>query len=259
MMLPEVADALKKGLPVTVFGAVMTSKLVGVLAGAASGDSYEIHSLYVLPYYRRRGVGRALVEKLEQVLEKDDLIIKAEFTMQNRDNETLPPFLGTMEFEEEAVTFPRYYIGNLGDLKIDQRLMKMANARSVAFSYVPEHILRTASNISIQEGYPLPDGGLLSKNVDKEISQCVISGEDVKAYVAVELMGGKGLKIAALWSSLSDPREMVAMLSAMINEMKKKHPPDTKVAMLVLTPIVVKIIDHLFDKVELCSYSFVRL
>ena len=81
LMLEQPREALKRGLPVPAFAAVADNVAVGAIAGAvAEGGVFEIHSLFVVPGYRRQGIGRA------------------EYTLENSDQKTLAPFFEALDF-----------------------------------------------------------------------------------------------------------------------------------------------------------------
>ena len=53
LLLPEVTEAIKEGLPVTSLIATDNGRAVGALAGAIDDEGFHIVSLYVHPTFRR--------------------------------------------------------------------------------------------------------------------------------------------------------------------------------------------------------------
>ena len=130
--------------------------------------------------------------------------------------------------------------------------------RLTSFFETSKNLLEAASERSRLEGYPLPAGGLLSSGTDPEMSYCSVRRGRVSAYVAVEALGDGMVRIPALWSELNDPREMMVMLSRSIEKLRAKISPDTRIAMLALSPTSLKLIEHICGRVEQCSYRYIR-
>ena len=262
MMLPEVSDLLAKGMPMTVLAAVMDNVAVGVLAGMADTEtqSFLITSLYVHPDYRRKGAGRELVWKLEDILDEADehLIIKAEYTLQTPDNMTLRPFFTDMGFRQDRVNFPAYYVTDVEDIRISDNSNE-GNEHIQSFDGAPDMLLKAAANRSIGDGLELPEGGLTAENIDRETSYCVLDREKINAFIAVENLDEELLRIPALWSELKNPKEMIKMIESSFKGLKEKYPPETKTAMLATNATAYKLIQYLFKGAEPVSYTFVRM
>ena len=63
----EFMEYMEKGYPIYV--AIEDSKIVGYLVCRIEDDVVWAESLYVLPEYRRKGIGTALYEKAEEIAE----------------------------------------------------------------------------------------------------------------------------------------------------------------------------------------------
>ena len=211
LILPEVLEALKEGLPVTAFAAVIDDIAVGALAGATDGGVFDIASIYVMPEYRRRGIGSALVEWLKELLDFEDegrICIRAEYTMIEEDNKTLYPFFLALDFTEDNTDLPMYYCGLLGDISSDDISLSRVrkDSKIISFAEAGKMLLKTASAEAVSGGFPLPEGGLVSEKLDMDSSFCVKEEERIRAYIAVEPIEEGLIRVSALWSSLPDPR-----------------------------------------------------
>ena len=261
MMLPEVAELLSKGMPMTVLAAVTENIAVGVLAGMVDSEtrSFIISSLYVHPDYRRSGAGRELVWRLEDILDEADeqLVIRAEYTLQDPDNLTLKPFFTEMGFRQEKVSFPAYYVTEVEDIRINESGDERDD-QIHSFDSVPDMLLKAAANRSISDGLTLPEGGLTAENIDRETSYCVLDKEAVNAFMAVENMDEELLRIPALWSELKNPKEMIKMIESSLKTIKEKYPPEVKTAMLATNATSYKLIQYLFKGADPITYIFVR-
>ena len=261
MMLPEVAELLSNGMPMTVLAAVTENIAVGVLAGMVDSEtrSFIISSLYVHPDYRRSGAGRELVWRLEDILDEADeqLVIRAEYTLQDPDNLTLKPFFTEMGFRQEKVNFPAYYVTEVEDIRINESGDERDD-QIHSFDSVPDMLLKAAANRSISDGLTLPEGGLTAENIDRETSYCVLDKEAVNAFMAVENMDEELLRIPALWSELKNPKEMIKMIESSLKTIKEKYPPEVKTAMLATNATSYKLIQYLFKGADPITYIFVR-
>ena len=266
----EVFDALKKGLPLTAFVAVKDSEAIGAVAGAIDGYIFEIWSIYVDPEYRRQGAGTALINALEELLESvtEDktavagMPIRVRYTSLTEDNRALRPFFLKLGFVEDPIPHPMYYVGYLDDIKSRDKISSRSLTRVsgiVPFSQTEDKLLKLASNVSAQQGYPMPEGGLLSGSVNRELSFCIVREGKIAAYVTVEEIDEDLVEVSALWSGLENPMELLSMLLILIDALRKKYSPETRVAMLATNDRADKLVDYLFRYVEPRSFRMVKI
>ena len=266
----EVFDALKKGLPLTAFVAVKDSEAIGAVAGAIDGYIFEIWSIYVDPEYRRQGAGTALINALEELLESvtEDktavagMPIRVRYTSLTEDNRALRPFFLKLGFVEDPIPHPMYYVGYLDDIKSRDKISSRSLTRVsgiVPFSQTEDKLLKLASNVSAQQGYPMPEGGLLSGSVNRELSFCIVREGKIGAYVTVEEIDEDLVEVSALWSGLENPMELLSMLLILIDALRKKYSPETRVAMLATNDRADKLVDYLFRYVEPRSFRMVKV
>ena len=266
----EVVDALNKGLPLTAFVAVKDSEAMGAVAGAIDGHIFEIWSIYVDPQYRRQGAGTVLINALEELLEsvtEDKTVvagmpIRVRYTSLTEDNRALRPFFLKLGFVEDPIPHPMYYVGYLDDIKSRDKISSRSLTRVsgiVPFSQTEDKLLRLASNVSAQQGYPMPEGGLLSGSVNRELSFCIVREGKIGAYVTVEEIDEDLVEVSALWSGLENPVELLSMLIILIDALRKKYSPETRVAMLATNDRADKLVDYLFRYVEPRSFRMVKI
>ncbi len=266
----EVFDALNKGLPLTAFVAVKDSEAMGAVAGAIDGHIFEIWSIYVDPQYRRQGAGTVLINALEELLESvtEDktavagMPIRVRYTSLTEDNRALRPFFLKLGFVEDPIPHPMYYVGFLDDIKSRDKISSRSLTRVsgiVPFSQTEDKLLRLASNVSAQQGYPMPEGGLLSGSVNRELSFCIVREGKIGAYVTLEEIDEDLVEVSALWSGLENPVELLSMLIILIDALRKKYSPETKVAMLATNGRADKLVDYLFRYVEPRSFRMVKI
>ncbi len=270
LLSEEAAEALEKGLPLTAFVAVKENEAIGAVTGAIDGQIFEIWSLYVDPEHRRQGAGRALIAALEELLVRATgstarvagMPIRVRYTSVTEDNMALRPFLLKLGFIEDPIPHPTYYIGYLQDLKSKERLSSRSIKTTdeiMSFAEAGEKVLNAASAVSDRHGYPMPEGGLTAESVDQELSLCAVRDGKVMAYVTVEEVDEDLIEISSLWSGLDNPVELLAILIRLIDALRERYTPETRVAMLSTTERVDKLIDYLFRYVEQRSYRMVKV
>ncbi|MCR4907578.1 MAG: GNAT family N-acetyltransferase [Lachnospiraceae bacterium] len=218
-LMPEVLEALKAGLPVTSLIAVDSEEALGALAGAIDGEVFEIKSLYVSPGKRRMGAGRALVESLEELLSETDIVIRAQYTVENEDNAVLMPFFKSMGFKEDPLETPAFLTGYLEDLHITGTGEK-PEMNILTFSEVSKQILKVMTNTCIKNGYPVPEEGFASDKLDGELSLCAMKGMEGRAYVTTEILSEELVFVSTLWTLPEYAPQLMVMLERLIKGLK---------------------------------------
>ncbi len=260
LVIPAVNEAIEKGYEITLYLAAYGNRAAGALAGAIDRGVFEIVSLFVAPDFRRKGVATALIQRLREELLSYDMMVRADYTLENSEEESLGPFLRRSGFVLEKTGKPCFYISKIGDMEIkEKKYNKKPSDHIVAFRESPEAALKNATVLSSKEAWPLPEGGLLSDSVDKDLSFCTIFNGNIMAYIAVNKEKGGIVEIPALWSRLTDSRLLMEMLKKSAIEVQNKYPSDTRAAMMAISSISEKIIIHIFPKATPCSYSFISM
>ncbi len=259
LVTPEVQAAMDEALPVTVFLAAYGNMAAGAIAGSVTGGIFDIESVYVAPEYRRKGIGTALIERLRRALLTKEIMIRAEYTLDNKEKESLSTFFRRNGFSRERIAIPCYYISSLKDMKNeDEDKIKNKFSGSITpLSEIPVNALKTATAYAKNEGYPLPKGGLLSEKVDRDLSFSVVVNGRVGAYIIVEKDEDGIIEIPALWSRVPDPKIMMAMIKKAVAASLAKYPPEEKAAMMAISSVSEKIILYLFPKAEAVSYTYI--
>ncbi len=172
------------------------------------------------------------------------------------------PFFRSMGFAEDALIHPMYYVGYVEDLKDRDKMPGKISEKKgdiLPFSQVGDKMLKAASHISAKEGHPMPEGGILSDNVDRDLSFCAVRDGKIQAYVTVEETEEDMIEISSLWSGLDNPMELLAMLMDLIEALKKSYPPETRIVMLSTDERVDKLIDYLFRYAEPRSFRMAKI
>ena len=261
LLLSEVNDLIDEKLPVTLLLAAYGNRAAGALAGAIDKGVFDIMSLYVAPEFRRKGIATALIEELRSQINGRDMMIRADYTLEDSEMESLGLFFSRSGFSREKIGIPCIYIADLGDLSIDKE-EKTENRYAgfmVPFNKIPQKVLSVASNQFRKESNPLPDGGFLSEKVDRNLSYCVFMNGRISAYIAINNKENGYVEIPALWSSLQDPKALMDLLKKSMTALRDKYSPDTRTVMIAISSVSEKIILHLFPQAKQSSFCFISL
>ncbi|MCD8325687.1 MAG: GNAT family N-acetyltransferase [Lachnospiraceae bacterium] len=119
LLLPEAADALAAGEPLTALGLIQEEDelAVGAVAGyLIEENTSQIISLYVAPDYRRQGAGRLLMETLTGLLDEIQTGIRIDFTVTRKEHEDLEAFLKALGFQDDTNNDENIYLASLESL-----------------------------------------------------------------------------------------------------------------------------------------------
>lgn len=259
LLVPEVIAAIKKGLPVTALVAVENGRAVGAIGGAADGNIFTIMSVFVNDDHRHKGIGRALVAKLEQIVEPLGLLIRAEYTRERSDHNSLQGFFLRCGYREDIRPIPGYYIGYVRDLIDEERHAMLPEAcAALPFSEISEKCIREADERFMHHGAYLPEGGLASSEIVKDISYAVLFEEAIRAYIALEQPAEDMLTVESVSSDTKDSRIITGVVKAAARKIKSTYSPDTKIAMEIFDKEQDRIFQLMIRDAKASSFTFIK-
>ena len=251
LLLPDTVKAIEKGLPVTAIIAEEDERAVGAAAGIADGDVFRLLSIYVEPEYRKRGIGRALLEKLEEIVAVTGRLIRAEYTAAGEDLEALAPFFLHLGYRDDAQNRPGYYIGKIGNLTEDETIPDLPE--NFSLSFLDDIGEKTLSDFQKTTEIDFTAGTVL-----KDVSCAVLMEGTIKAYIVVERVEKKILKVEEIDSEISDHRMLSALVLKTCRKLKKKFDPEVKLVVLVLGDKPSRTLRSVMGDAASCSYSFIK-
>lgn len=256
----EVCETLRIGLPVLVMGAAVGDSVVGALAGSIDQEIFDISSLFVTPAARRCGVGTALMNALEDLLSEVNncLAVHAAYTRQSKDNHTLEPFFNSLGFREDRLRFPVYYASDLKKTITHFSNVNIKGIKLLSFEETPEDLL-SALNVHASMAYlPVPEGGLLSDEIDRALSFCVSDKKKILAYAVTENDEDGMIILSDIWSGLDDPAVVNNMRSLQVTGLKEKYPRQTTVNILALDVVSEEMILNFFPEARSASRCYIK-
>lgn len=264
LLLPQALEALGRDEPLTVMGIMQEDTACGALAGYVADGCFHVVSLYVAPGYRRQGGASMMVHAMENLLwaEPDIGAMEIEFTTAEADNETLLPFLKTLQFMQEDDGGRNIYTFTLGQLKPvslpKYSKDKEREGRIRSFAQLPEEVLRAAQKRSIALGSPQPEQTLTSPHLERELSYAVVKNGRIEAYAAVDHSCCGALTLCALWIGDTNRMLLNTLLKTVIARAQETYPPQTMVAMQTVNDQSLRLLQRLAPDARKVSYTYRR-
>lgn len=264
LLLPQAVEALHRGEPLTVMGIMQADTACGALAGYVADGCFHLISLYVAPDYRRQGGATMMMHVMEQLLWDEANIgaMEIEFTTAEADNETLLPFLQTLQFMQEDDGGRNIYTFTLGQLK-PVSLPKSSKdqereGRIRSFAQLSEDLLRAAQKRSVALGTPQPEQTLTSPQLERELSYAVVKNGRIEAYAAVDHSCCGALTLCALWIGDTNRMLLNTLLKTVIAQAQETYPSQTRVAMQAVNDQSLRLIRKLAPQARKVSYTYRR-
>ena len=258
LLLPEAAEALAAGEPVTAFGLTQDRLAVGALAGYLEKGRFQIASLYVAPDYRRCGGGRMLLEALLKALEGYASGVEINLTVTHEEHETLPAFLEVLGFAQEEEGGEGRYLTTLGEVSKRPFFAGSGKPMGTPFSELSEGTLSLMKKAAMMADALQPEGGLSAQTVERDLSVAYLNGSKPEAFMVFDTSWPGGLTLAAVWSGSKDPAILPALLRSAVARARAKYPPETKVMVQAVTGVSAALTQTLLPESGAISYTYYR-
>ena len=258
LLLPETADALTAGEPVTALGLTENGLALGAAAGYLTGDRFRITSLYVAPEYRRHGGGALLLDTLQVLAAPHAGGLECAFSVTHPDHQTLIPFLTGEGFFPEKDADAARYRTTLGEIA---RVPFFAGAESgygTPLDQLDEAALSLVERTLLSADAPLPEGGLHAPTLDRALSAVVLRDNMPQALALVERQADGSLSLSAAWSAGTAPAALPMLLRSMLARALAQESRDTELTVQTITPAAAALVRALLPEAEPLSYVYVR-
>lgn len=257
LLLPQAAQQLQAGEPLTALGLTEARLAVGAAAGYLQGRMFQITSLYVAPDYRRRGGGRMLVEGLLRLTRGQADGLEIRFTTAKEEQQALPPFLARMGFVRQDDRGETIFQIRLEQIACVPFFAKGGAGHGTPFAQLGDSQLLDAERAAAAVDAPMPAGGLRGKTVDRDVSMAAVADGAVQAYIVGDTGWSGGLRLSALWSRSKDVGVLPGLLRAALTKAADKYPPDTRVIVQTVNPSSAALLSGLLPEAEPVSHSYV--
>lgn len=259
LLLPEAADALARGEPLTALGLTESGLALGAAAGYLENGQFQLISLYVAPGYRQRGGGRMLVDALLGVLSGRAAGIMVRFTVTEEEHHTLPPFLRHMGFAQENDHGQTIYLTTLSRaMQLPFFQAQPRQGRGTPLCELNERELTALAQAAQTAQAPLPPGGLHGEWVEKQVSVAYLENGVPQGYVMGDTSWPGGLTLSAVWSNGADPTLLVALLRTALARASARYAPETRLAIQTVNARSAALLQAMLPDSEPISFSYRR-
>ena len=258
MLAPEIVSAVKKGLPATALAVVEDDTAIGALGGAIDRDTFEIVSIYVTPEHRRRGAGTALMKELFELADAEDLMVRAEYTPVDSEGRTLEPFFRALDFLQEDLALPVYYVDELRNFTLDSRSLPGSRSEILTFEETPAKVLNEAMAQRDENEGLLAEMDDYIDHIEKDMSFAAVDRGEIKSCVLTERVGQRMIQLSPVWSAEGDIRDVRLMLSFVLDEIRKNFSPDTRIITPALDNMIREIVDEVYGTSVAVTLSFFK-
>ena len=258
MLAPEIVSAVKKGLPATALAVVEDDTAIGALGGAIDRDTFEIVSIYVTPEHRRKGAGTALMKELFELADAEDLMVRAEYTPVDSEGRTLEPFFRALDFLQEDLALPVYYVDELRNFTLDSRSLPGSRSEILTFEETPAKVLNEAMAQRDENEGLLAEMDDYIDHIEKDMSFAAVDRGEIKSCVLTERVGQRMIQLSPVWSAEGDIRDVKLMLSFVLDEIRKNFSPDTRIITPALDNMIREIVDEVYGTSVAVTLSFFK-
>ena len=261
LLLPQVAEAIKAGEPVTTLTVTEDGVALGALAAHLEDGGCVIDSLYVSPEHRRRGVGRMLAAGREDLLTgRGAARLRMSFTVTLPEHETMAPFLSALGFAPEEDEGENIYFATLEQVAGGAffRRTGEGSKENLPFAQVDEALLARADREAWQQGAPMAKGLLTDARIDREVSCALVRAGKVEAFVAFDHSCCQRLTLACAWSGGGGPAALAGLLQEAFRQAREKYPPETPLAIQAVSPASAALVRALLPQAVPVSFTYAK-
>ena len=219
---------------------------VGALVGRFTDEhEYEIMSLFVLPEYRKQGVGEKLLETLSSVLGDEDADVSISFACLSDDEQELMQFLERNGFEEYRNPDSHIFAVTIEQIAKSELLSEKKSANYPCFNDLSEKQIEALNEFTGDGFMPKPVGGFASDRVEKDVSVAIFKGSKPVAYAVIERENDDLLVLSSLYvDEKQRSTALIRLLGCCFVRLDDKYTEDT----VLLLPAVNADSENLFDK-----------
>ena len=234
-LLPNALSLIKAGEPVTALGYVAGATACGALCGFLKGSAFEIISLYVSPEYRKKRIGKKLVDTLCEGLGTFAKCVSLGLIISDEEHERLCAMLeayGFLQEESDRQVF-RTDLGRIASGRLFQR--EFGRDLLPSFSQMDRALLEKAQKQAKLKGLPLPEDGFFGASVDQKCSTICMKDEKLLAYIVVEKREEERLFVPGLANCTDTPMVLMKLLHDAVQKGLEYYSGDTPVFMQTLS------------------------
>ena len=223
---------------------------VGALVGRFVDEKeFEIMSLYVVPEYRRKGVGEKLLETLNEVLDGKDANLNISFACTSDSDRELCAFLEKMEFDEYKSLDSHMFSVTIGMLANSKLAGSKPGSEFIQFKDLNKKQLSALEKVKSKGYVPRPSGGFTSAAIETDMSIAYFEKDKPLAYVVIEHENDDLLMLSSLYVHDPDqPTTLLKILKSLVYYLTDKYTDDTVLIIPTVTDSSERLVTSLFGE-----------
>ena len=223
---------------------------VGALVGRFIDEKeFEIMSLYVVPEYRRKGVGEKLLETLNEVLDGKDANLCISFACTSDSDKELCAFLEKMDFDEYKSLDSHMFAVTIGMLAESKLAGTKPGSDFISFKDLNKKQITALEKVKSKGYVPRPSGGFSSAAIENDMSIAYFVDGKPMAYVVVERENDDLLMLSSLYVHDPDqPTTLLKILRSLVYRLTDKYTDDTVLVIPTVTESSERLVTSLFGE-----------
>ena len=262
LLLPDVAEAIERGEPITAIGLIEDGIACGAAAGYPQNGRFLIVSFYVAPDYQRRGGGRMMMDYLASLVTGFPEITTLEFSFTKTApaHDALEPFLTEMGFVPTDGKDENLYLTSIGQAA-NSPFFATKNTPSpqlLSFSQIPNLLLSSIDKELRHKGIPLPELPLTSPELEREVSCALVKNNQIQSFLAFDHSYAGELTLSCAWSGSAGPAAMPALLRKAFQPASGLYPPETPLMIQAVNLTSARLLQTLLPDATPISFTYYR-
>ena len=185
-------------------------------------------------------------------------MVRAEYTPVDSEGRTLEPFFRALDFLQEDLALPVYYVDELRNFALDSRSLPGSRSEILTFEETPAKVLNEAmAQRDENEGLLAEMDGYID-HIEKDMSFAAVDRGEIKSCVLTERVGQRMIQLSPVWSAEGDIRDVRLMLSFVLDEIRKNFSPDTRIITPALDNMIREIVDEVYGTSVAVTLSFFK-
>ena len=254
----EAENRLMEGEPLSLIGLTHGKFAAGAAAFGMEEDHVEIISFYVMPSFRKKGGGSKMLSAIEAVAAELESWVSASFLVVNDETRALEAFFESREYDPRRDLDYKSYLVTLGECEESDTLRKVKKDKKLKyFSELTENKLKSYTKQAETRLAPLPVGGFLSPNVDRELSVVYEVNGRMEGFLAIEEMDYEnGIRLAAAFNGTENPMVLMWLVKAALSVAQEKFDEHTPLLIDVVDETADRFVRYVLDDVEAVSRTY---
>ena len=254
----EAEKRLLEGEQLSMIGATHGKFAAGAVMFYMEEDHVEIVSIYVMPSFRKQGCGSMMLSAIEGVAAELESWVSVSFLVVNDETGTLEAFFRSHDYDLRKDVDYKSYMVTLGECEESDTLRKVKKDKKLKyFSELTETKLKSYTKQAETKLAPLPVGGLLSPDVDRELSVVYEVNGRMEGFLAIEEMDYEnGIRLAAAFNGTDNPMVLMWLVKAALSVAQEKFDEHTPLLIDVVDETADRFVRYVLDDVEAVSRTY---